>query len=113
VWVNDYDMLLRLNPDDWSIRDKTRLQWEPPGIDRFIGEFAFNRDESLCAVARPFGGDVVALDTTTFKVAHSSRLGQQPLDVMLLSDGRLFARDWTTGELLQGTLKPKRRWWFF
>jgi hypothetical protein len=113
VWVNDYDMLLRLNPEDWSIRDKTRLQWAPPGIDRFIGDFAFNKDESLCAVARPFSGDAVALDTTTFKVTHEASLGQQPFDVSLLSDARVLARDWQSGQLVKGSLKPRRRWWLF
>ncbi len=113
VWVSDYDMMLRLNPDDWSIRDKIRLQWEPLDVVRFIGDFAFNRDQTLCAVARPFSGDVVALETTTFKVTHSANVGKQPFDVVLLADARVFARDWTTGNLLQGTLKTRRRWWFF
>src|SRR5262249_49785468 len=111
AWVNDYDMLLRLNPEDWSIQDQVRLQWEPPGIDRFIGDFAFNKDESLCAVARPFSGDVIALDTSSFNVTHRVRLGKHPFDVVLLANGRIIARDWQSGALLKGSLKPRRRWW--
>lgn len=112
AWASDYDMMLRLNPDDWSIRDKIRLQWEPLDYVRFIGDFAFNNDETLCAVARPFSGDVVALDTQTFKVTHRAKLGKQPFDVVLLEDGRVLARDWKTGGLLQGKLTSRRRWWF-
>lgn len=110
VWVDDYDTLLRLDVRDWLVRDKARLQGpgsgEPaPEARAFIGGFDFNRDESLCAVARPFSGDVVALDTQTFKVTGRARTGRQPLDVALWSDGRVFARDWKTGDLLQGTLE--------
>jgi hypothetical protein len=109
LWADDYDTLLRLDPLDWSIRDGRRLQAGPgPGSRLFIGEFAFNRDESLCAVARPFSGDVVALDATTFRVTQRAALGRQPLEVALLGGGRVLARDWRSGDLLRGTLAPWR-----
>ncbi len=112
VWASDYDTLLRLDTATWSIRNSVRLQG--PTIDgsdivtrAFIGDFSFNREESLCAVARPFKGDVVAVDTEGFEVTHRASLGRQPLDVVLLSDRRVFARDWKTGDLLRGTLKTR------
>jgi len=84
------------------------VQGGTAGLDRqFNGSFAFNGDETLCAVARPFSGDVVALDTARFKVTHACRLGRQPLLVALLSDGTVWARDWKTGDVLKGTLKRK------
>jgi hypothetical protein len=113
LWASDYDTLVRLDPRDWSIMNAQRLQLTPSegnskesaGTAQFIGGFAFNRDESLCAVARPFSGDVIALDTGTFEVRYRAVTGGQPLDVALLSDGRVFCRDWKSGELLLGRLE--------
>lgn len=106
VWADDYDTLLRLNPHDWAVMDALQLQrTDPAGIHLFIGGFAFNRDESLCAVARPYSSDVVALDTGSFRVTHHAPMENQPLDVALLSDGRVFARAWQTGDLLQSRLR--------
>jgi hypothetical protein len=107
VWADDYDSLLRLDPQDWSVLNQIRLQGAATGTAQFIGTFCFNKNETLCAVGRPFSGDVVALDTRTFKMTHKAVVGRQPLDVALLSDGRVFARDWKTGDLLKGRLKRK------
>ena len=74
---------------------------------QFTGDYSFNRDETLCAVARPFSGDVVALDTEQFRITHYSKLGKQPLEVCLLSDGTVYSRDWKTGNFLKGKLKRK------
>ena len=109
LWADDYDTLLRLDPEDWRVRDSRLLQGALAGSREFIGEFAFNSDETLCAVARPFSGDVVALDTRRFRVTHACSLGRQPLLVSLLSDGTVWSRDWKTGDVLKGTLKRK---WF-
>ena len=105
LWADDYDTLLRINPSDWSIRDRMLLQDASEGCRQFIGAYCFNRDESLCAVARPFSGDAVALDTKTFKITHACHLGHQPLLVALLSNGTVYARDWKTGKLLKGRMK--------
>lgn len=109
LWADDYDNLLRIDPDTWRVRNRKRLQGGVLGCSgQFIGAFAFNADETLCVVARPFSGDVVALDTTRFRVTHTCNLGHQPLRVALLSDGTVWARDWKTGKLLKGSLK--KRW---
>ncbi|MCP5487710.1 MAG: hypothetical protein H7A43_03590 [Verrucomicrobia bacterium] len=107
LWADDYDTLLRLSPPDWKVRDTMLLQDASAGCRQFIGAYSFNQDESLCAVARPFSGDVVALNTSKFRITHTCNLGQQPLLVSLLSDGTVYARDWKTGRLLKGTLKKK------
>jgi hypothetical protein len=109
LWADDYDTLLRLDPEDWRVQNTRLLQGSLTGSREFIGEFVFNGDETLCAVARPFSGDVVALDTKRFKVTYACPLGHQPLLVSLLSDGTVWARDWKTGKALKGTLKKK---WF-
>lgn len=105
LWADDYDTLLKLDPTDWTVKESKRLQEAEAGTAQFIGEFEFNSDESLCAVARPFSGDVVALDTRTFKIRYRCKIGSEPLEVAVLRDRRVFARDWKTGSLLKGKLK--------
>jgi len=109
LWADDYDTILRLSPSDWSVKDSMLLQRASSGSRLFIGAYSFNKDESLCAVARPFSGDVVAMCMKKFKITHTCNLGHQPLLVSVLSDGTVYGRVWKTGELLNGKLKRK---WF-
>jgi hypothetical protein len=110
LWADDYDTLIRLDPADWKMMDSRLLQGAGSGCDRqFIGMFGFNAEETLCAVARPYSGDVVALSTKSFKITHTCKLGHQPLLVSLLANGTVWSRDWKTGAVLKGTLKRK---WF-
>lgn len=108
LWADDYDTLLCINPKDWTVKKSIRLQDAAENTMQFIGNYAFNKNETLCAVARPFSGDVVVLDTKRFKITHHSKLGKQPLEVCLLSNGTVYSRDWKTGDLLKG--KIKRKW---
>jgi hypothetical protein len=107
LWADDYDTLLRINTSDWTVTDRLLLQGASAGCRQFIGAYSFNQDESLCAVARPFSGDVVALNTKKFKITHTCNLGHQPLLVALLANGTVYGRDWKTGTLLKGQLKKK------
>ncbi len=106
LWADDYDTLVRVNVENWSVTDLLPLQVGLRGTAQFIGRFVFNPQKTLCAVARPFSGDVIALDTDTFKLKYSAYLCRKPLRVALLSDGRVYARDWKTGDLLKGDLRP-------
>jgi hypothetical protein len=108
LWADDYDTLVTVDPSNWGVVRRRKLQGAAAGTAQFIGQFAFNPDESICAVARPFSGDVVGLDPQTLRTRYRARLGAQPLKVALLSDRRVFARDWKSGDLLSGTL---RRTW--
>ena len=109
LYADDYDTVLRLDPRDWRVLARRRVQGAFTGTAEFIGQFAFDPDERVCAVARPFSGDVVGLDPTTLRIRYRARLGQQPLEVAVLRDRRVYARDWKTGALLTGSL---RRAWF-
>ena len=100
LWASDYDTLLRLNPADWRIQDSRRLQQDIEGVGQYIAEYAFNKDESLCAVARPASGDVVILDAEQFRVVGHAYTGQDPHDVALARNGAVFARTLRTGKLL-------------
>ena len=108
LWADDYDTLLSIDPKSWAVKKSARLQDAAENTMQFIGNYAFNKDETLCAVARPFSGDVIVLDTNRFKVTHQSKLGKHPLEVCLLSNGTIYSRDWQTGDLLKG--KIKRKW---
>jgi len=108
LWATDYDMLLVLRTKDWRVVRSARLQKAAAGTQQFVGKFAFAAD-GRCVLARPFSGDVVAVENDSLRVKSKARLGNQPLEVAALSDGNVVARDWKTGSLLQGVL---RRSWF-
>lgn len=99
-----------LERDGWRIARHARLQKAPVGTAQFIGDYSFAPDEQICAVARPFSGDVVGIDVETLKITHSARLGRQPLEVVAIGRGEVVARDWKTGDLLRGRLERRRRW---
>ncbi len=110
LWADDYDTLVKVESGNWRILKARKLQAAAAGTGHFIGQFTFNSDESICAVARPFSGDVVGLEPETLHTRYRAQLGRQPLEVALLSDRRVYARDWKTGDLLEGRL---RRTWAF
>lgn len=105
LWADDYDTLVVLEPNSWRVLRKAKLQEAASGTGQFIGQFAFDADEQLCAVARPFSGDVLGLHPKTLKISHRAELGQQPLEVAILRDFRVFVRDWKNGQLSKGTLQ--------
>jgi hypothetical protein len=109
VWASDYDTLVVVWTENWQIRRSSRLQGASAGTQQFIGDFAFVPDQKLCAVARPFSGDVVGVDLDTLKIKRSAKVGRQPLEVAALSGGEVVARDWKTGDLLRGKLEHR---WF-
>jgi len=106
LWVSDYDTLVRLDSRNWNLLSTLRLQEGLNGVETSnIGEYYFSRDESLCLVARPHSGDVLAIDPNTFTVTLQVETGGQPEDVGLLRGGLAVARDLETGRLLLGTLR--------
>ena len=109
LWADDYDMLIKLEPGTWRRLGARRLQGAAAGTGAFIGQFSFDAQETLCVVARPYSGDVVALEPDTMQKRFRARTGGQPLDAMALPDRSVVARDWKTGALLKGALR--RTWW--
>ena len=104
IWANNYDSIVVIQRSDWRILGSARLQGTSPQVRGFIGDFSFAPDEEICAVARPFSGDVVGIDTATLKIKRTAKLGRQPLEVVALAQGEVVARDWKTGDLLHGKL---------
>jgi hypothetical protein len=106
LWADDYDTILKLDSESWRALKSTRVQHAAQGTAQFIGQFAFDAEERVCAVPRPFSGDVVGLDPSTLEVRYRAEVAKQPLEVAVLGDLRVFARDWKTGELSTGMLRP-------
>lgn len=79
LWAQDYDTMLKLDPASWRVLAAQRLQaadWL--GSNQFIGDFWFNHDETMCVVARPFSGDVVAIEPETLTLRLQCKTGQKP-----------------------------------
>jgi hypothetical protein len=119
LWAIDYDTLVVVDPRTWRVTRSAGLQEGgplPPGLPetiksrvsarQFVGEFAFDAREELCVIARPFSSDVIAVEPSSLRVTHTAALGAQPLEVAILKDHGVVARDWKSGELLRGELQP-------
>jgi hypothetical protein len=103
-WADDYDHIVKLNSTNLDVVAIKQLQ--EPGNEmtrQFIGDFLLCRAETICLVARPFSGDVLALECDTMRPVYRSLLGKQPLEAALLGD-KVVAIDWKTGEFLSGLL---------
>ncbi len=96
-WSTDYDFIVKLDGKSLTPIKAAQLQDAASGTRKFIGKFCFNRDASLCWVARPFSGDAVALEADSMRQVHRIALGGQPLDIGILTDDTIVARDWKTG----------------
>ena len=110
LWADDYDTVLKLDGTTFSLLASRRLQGSPAGTAQFIGGFSFDASRALCLVARPFSGDVVAIDSRTLKTRYRCRTGAQPLEATMFGDDLVVARDWKTGAILKGRM---RRTWSF
>lgn len=97
LWATDYDFIVKLDGKDLTPIGAVQVQDAASGTRQFIGNFCFNPDASLCWVARPFSGDVIALDADSLRTVHRVALGGQPLDIGVLADGTVVARDWKSG----------------
>jgi hypothetical protein len=105
IWASDYDSLVVLDAEQLRVVRSARLQSSAPGTQKFIGEYSFVAGEQHCVVARPFSGDIVQIDVQTLEVTSSARTGGQPLEAVALPRGQVVARDWKSGDLLNGRLE--------
>lgn len=96
IWASDYDTIAVVDASTWRLLRKKRLQRG----GQFISDYSFAGD-GTCCIARPFSGDVIAVDErlTIQKVA---KLGRQPHEAVALPNGDVIARDWKTGDLQTG-----------
>jgi hypothetical protein len=99
-WASDYDSIVKLDAKTLTTIKAARVQDAPSRTSKFIGNFCFDSNETLCFIARPFSGDAVVLEADSMRQTHRVALGRQPLDIGLLADGTVIARDWKTGDFL-------------
>lgn len=109
LWADDYDTLVRLDTTNWRVLDRRRLQRSAFGTMQSIGKFTIDPAEELCTVARPFSGDVVAIDMRTFKTKMVARTTGQPIEAAMIAGHRVLARN-SNGATLVGEFQ--RKWWF-
>ncbi|RPI57508.1 MAG: hypothetical protein EHM55_01495 [Acidobacteria bacterium] len=102
LWADDYDTLLKLEPGSWRTLASRRMQRRWLGSRQFIGQFWFDHEESVCLVARPFSGDIVALDPRTLRTVATCTTQAQPLEAVLVGEANVIARDWKSGTLIAG-----------
>jgi hypothetical protein len=104
LWADDYDTLVKIDATSGGIVAASLIQSEAGAGRQFMGRFSFDRSETICIIARPFSGDVIGLDPSTFEIRYRCELGRQPLEAVVLPDNSIVARDWRSGSLLEGCL---------
>jgi hypothetical protein len=104
LWASDYDTLAIIDTSAWNVVLRKKLQSAVAGTGQFIGDYSFSAD-GTCCVARPYSGDVVAVDER-LKIRRTAKLGRRPYEAIELPDGDVVARDWKSGDLLRGRLEP-------
>jgi hypothetical protein len=101
IVASDYDTLCRVDGRSLVLDTAVRLQDADATHRRqFIGDFDPRAD--ICAVARPFSGDAVLVDTRSFKVLSRASVVGQPLSICMVSESRFVTRDWRTGRVQIG-----------
>lgn len=108
IWADDYDTILKFDNETLALKASRRIQGALMSTYQLIGDWSFNKDESLCLVSRPFSGDVIAISTDDLKTMFVAKTGKQPIQAIFVSNEKIIGRDWQTGALLKGTFQ--RRW---
>ncbi len=107
IWASDCDTLVVLDSENLRVKRSSRLQDAPGGARQFLGDYSFTSNGDLCVVARPFSGDVIGVDPKALTIVSSAKVGRQPLEAIVLGNNQVIARDWKTGTLVKGTLRPE------
>jgi hypothetical protein len=108
LYALNYDTLVQLDRSDWHVLRSLPLTNQEPGESmKFVGSLSFTGKEGLCVVARPFSSDVALVDIPKMQAVSHVTVGGQPIQAIMLGDGRVLARDWQTGALLTGTRPTK------
>ena len=100
IWATDYDAIVKLDAKTLEVKGIKSVQDADHGTRQFIGSFCFSSRQDLCFIARPFTKDAVVLDANSMAEISRIKLGGQPLDIAVLVNGKLVARDWKTGDFI-------------
>ena len=103
LYALNYDTLVQIDRSNWRILRSLPLENQVLTQDlRFVGDFSFTGKENLCVVPRPFSADVALVDIRTMRLITHVSVGGQPIQAIVLRNGRVISRDWQTGALLTG-----------
>jgi hypothetical protein len=110
--ASDYDTLCRVELPSGRLLKSARLQpTDAPNTAEFIGDY-WPAGE-MYGVARPFSRDVVLVDQKSLEIRASTAVEGQPLSGCMTSPTTFLVRDWKTGRLETGEIKPPRKsGWF-
>lgn len=114
LWTIDYDTFVRVDLKSRRILQKVLLQEAASGTAQFAGDLFVWRACRKAVIPRPFSGDIAILNVDTGAIERIVALGRQPLSCVVTKTGRVIARDWKTGDWLEGHVPTGgRRWWRF
>jgi hypothetical protein len=104
ILASDYDTVLLFN-SDWKVTRSKIFQDPADSCRQFIGGISqSSHHENIFTVPRPFSGDILVIDNT-FSIKCICKTGRQPLEAVLINDRNIIARDWQTGDLIQGEIE--------
>ena len=105
VWAVDRDVVVSVNRLTWETRAMCDVPTASPtrGPGMPLGGVWVPQDERLLVVPRPGAGEVLALSPELSQVGVAM-VGEEPLSAVLLPSGRVIARDWMSGRLLDGEM---------
>lgn len=75
----------------------------------FAGDVFVWQPRKRAVVPRPLSGDMAVIDPSAGAIEQTVEMGKQPLICVVTSAGRVIARDWKTGDWLEGTIDPGSR----
>lgn len=101
AWLVNYDIVQSINLVSMSL-DRNAIDEESRAAGMFLGSVWISDDEQTAVVARPACGDVKVFNTGDMSLRSIIRTGGQPIESVVLRDGRVVGRDWETGKLLTG-----------
>ena len=100
--ANDYDTMCRVNIAKREVMATVLLQGPGGAVRQFIGDY-YAYPNGTCAVARPFSGDAVLLDSSSLEVVNRVALDWKPLSICMTSESDVVTRDWGTGRIAIGS----------
>jgi hypothetical protein len=117
LWAMGYDTLFRLGLPSLDVESSRLIQGPvySSEMDKithgavvmtgaFAGDMVLQAEYDRICVARPFSGDVQALDLVSLDAVAVAKTGGEPLDLAVIGD-EVVARALKTGDVLRGRLE--------
>jgi hypothetical protein len=100
--ANDYDTMCRVDIKNRKLAASALLQSATAAnVGQFIGHY-YPHANGTCAVARPYNGDALLIDSHSLATIKRVSLGGQPLSICMTTDSAVITRDWANGRVAIG-----------